>query len=456
MRHMLSTVSAPLLEDPAVPSGYGPAAIGEDTNAVLQDAVFASAAAASAANQPFAPDRFVSVNPDERIVAYFDMGGTPSSDPSHRKLAYALYATGWEVVLRNHFQPYVDAGVTRLSVHTPFGQRSYVIDPETGALVPAPGQWAYQFDAYFDAMEEVPDQNATRDFVSAWQDFLSSNAAAGHPLDVIMYIGSPRHDPDQVALVDDPEAWWSRAYDILEPLLQAGVRSIGFDGSAPATPEMLDSQLYDVLARPELRDPVRDARLIELVGDEPITVFLEAVPTRDSGRTDLPLLLLDWDYMRQDPTIEGQEKFLEHDRFTGEIIRIVRREQWLSNKALAAETILQDGHTAAISPGLFLKPANGGASTLDGFISMMNLPSLPTLVDLDPKDVNPETATFRITRGPKYGTLAPNRWYDDVFTYVPDPGFVGQDSLVYQVRDGSGKTATGKITFFVNVPVDTP
>jgi hypothetical protein len=136
------------------------------------------------------------------------MGGNPSPNPAHRNLGFSLHTLGWEEVLRQFYQPAVDAGVARILVATPFGQRSLVLDPVTGN--------------YFDAIEEVPNQNATRDFVSAWQDFIADNEAAGKEIDAIVYIGSPRHDPDMTALINTPAAWWDRAYDVLEPLFEAG------------------------------------------------------------------------------------------------------------------------------------------------------------------------------------------------------------------------------------------
>lgn len=446
-----------------------------------QGAAVASASAAAAAEDegPFAPEQIFSVNPDERLMAFYDMGGTPGQPPECRKLGFALCTRGWEWVLENFYQPVVDAGATRLLVSMPFGQRSWINDQ-----TPAPGQVNFQFDAYLDARVEVPNQNATRNFVPAWQNFFAANRDAGVDVDAIVYIGSPRHDPDQNELINTPNAWWDRAYDIILPLLRAGFRQIGFDAAARTLPGTLDYELLDLLRYPEKRDPVRDARLINVVGMERIEVYLEAVPIRDTLRTDFPVIAIDSHFMIQDPLRPGTENdiFFEHDRFTGEIIRILSRDQWdgvdgdgnvvEDEGLLATESILQEGHTTSVTFAFLLRSGNNGGETtdeefgglaridqtLDLFIDELFLPSLPTLIDLDPDDVNPDTVEYILPEAgspfaPQHGQLTPNQWHDDVFTYTPDPGFVGQDSFSYVVRDEeTGEQSVGQVDLYVNVP----
>lgn len=405
-----------------------------------------------------ADDLYLSVNPEDRIVASYDLGGT--YNPDGRNVGYAIDHTGWEVFIAERIEPLLDAGISRVELHTPFGQRSIIIDPVTGQITHPPGQWGFQFDAYLDAQVEAP--KLTEDFVSAFQEFFARHEGDGKVDDIIPYIGSPRLDGDQLALTGDPDAWWDRAYDVITPLLEAGFRSIGLDASATATPDTLDYDLHNVLRHPELRDPVRDARLIDIVGDERVEVYLEAMPLRSTGRTDFPLLVLDPDYTRQDPERPGphlefrQENFFEHDRLTGEVIRIVRHEQWQSEGHLPVERILLEGDVAAVSALHLTRTSLGGAETLDDYIAQMDLPSLPTHVDLDPDDLNPESAVYEILDGPAHGTLTPNRFHDDVFTYTPNPHFTGVDSFEYVVHDDSGGYATAVVTFFVNTPVVEP
>jgi hypothetical protein len=405
-----------------------------------------------------APDLYISVNPEDRIVASYDFGGT--NNPHARNIGMAVDRTGWEVFIENHLEPLLDAGVSRIQLLTPFGQRSLIVDPVTGEVTRPADQANFQFDAYLDAQVEVP--KVTEDFVSAFADFFARHEGDGKIEDVIPYIGSPRLDPDQVALVDNPDAWWDRAYDIVTPLLEAGFRSIGFDASARVTPDLLDFELHNVLRYPELRDPVRDARLIEIVGDERVEVYLESTTRRNTGRTDFPLLLLDQDYTRQDPESPGphlkfrQQNFYEHDQLTGEVIRVVRHEQWKAEGFLPVQRILLDGDVAAVTPTYFLRPKVGGADSLAEYIDKMDLPSLPTDVDLDPDDLNPETAVYEITKGPQHGTLTPNRFHGDVFTYVPNPYFTGVDSFEYVVHDEVGGMERAIVTFFVNTPVQEP
>jgi hypothetical protein len=431
-------------------------------------AVAASASAAAASSNLVSPDQSYSVNIEDRIVAFYDMGGTPNQPAHCRRLAFALCSTNWQTVIANHIQPDVNKGIKRLILSMPFGQRSWVESPPgSGNLVAAPGQVNFQFDAYLDAHNEVPNQNATKDFVPAWQNFFATNRAAGRNVDAIVYIGSPRHDPNQTALINTESAWWDRAYDIVLPLLRAGFRSIGFDASARTLPGTLDYKLLDILRYPELRDPVRDARLISLVGNERIEVYLEAVPIRLSERTDFPLTVIDTHFMIQDPTRPGDNnEHFGHDEFTGEIIRILFREQWQPVTAdgvttypgiVATETILDEGHTASASTSFFFRPQNNGdADNLEEFVDLLYedlAPAIPTLIDLDPDDKNPDTAEYQIITGPDHGQLTPHGTYGDVFFYTPDPGYAGEDSFRYAVSDEpSGQVGNGQVTLYVNVP----
>jgi hypothetical protein len=456
-----------------------PAVTAEDLGlAANQEEQVAAAAAASAsatadASTLVATDQIYSVNIEDRLLANFDMGGTPILIPECRKLAFGLCSKGWEAVLRDDFQPVVNAGIRRMLVLMPFGQRSWVLN-SSGQLVAAPGQIHFQFDAYLDADAEVPNRNATRDFVSAWQNFFATNRANGVNLDAIVYIGSPRHDPDQTALLNNSAAWWDRVYDIILPLLRAGFRSIGFDASAVVVPEISSGVpnpefvMHQVLRYPELRDPVRDARLINVVGNERVEVYLEAVPIRASGRTDFPLTVIDSHFMDQDPTLPGttNDIFFEHDQFTGEVIRIVTHSQWQQDPPapgeplpgiLAVENILFEGHSVSTAPAFLTRPQNnGGADTLEEFADLLFVgvsPSIPTVVDLDPDDRHPESAEYDFLIDPDHGQLIQNPWHEDAFTYSPDPGYVGEDFFTYVVRDPvTGEIDTGRVDFYVGVP----
>ncbi len=398
----------------------------------------------------FASSFEVEIDPRDRMLAFYSFAG--GTDPAIRKASYGVHATGWETFLEGNAQSVLDAGVNRMVFFMPFGSRSYVTDPDTGEVRAAPGQAMMQFDAYLDAQRELP--TLTDDFVESVRSFIDANTENGLLEEAIVYIGSPRLDPDQNVL--QGQQWWDRAYEILTPILDAGFRSIGFDASGPALPDTLDFQLHEVLRDPSLRDPVRDARLIELIGDDAVEIYLEASPYRATGRSDFRLMLYDYTWERQDPERPGshsewrRNQFFEHDEYSDEVVRIIRSSDFREQGSELLANALAEGNSIALAPGALV---GNGRWDLADVIENLDVPSLPTVIDLDPDDLNADDVQYQITFQPRHGTLTFNEHHADVFTYTPDAYFTGTDYFEYVVTNSEGASERAVVTLEVASPL---
>jgi hypothetical protein len=93
--------------------------------------------------------------------------------------------------------------------------------------------------------------------------------------------------------------------------------------------------------------------------------------------------------------------------------------------------------------------AHATNANLDEFVQELNLPALPTRVDLDPNDYNPEDVVYTITRFPARGSIELSPYEADVLVYTPNDGFTGTDYIEFKVSDGTHQ-ATGRITLQVD------
>jgi hypothetical protein len=77
------------------------------------------------------------------------------------------------------------------------------------------------------------------------------------------------------------------------------------------------------------------------------------------------------------------------------------------------------------------------------------------LIDVLNNDVDPDSSdvlTVTLLSGPSNGGAVVNP--GATFTYTPNPGFLGSDSLIYQIQDTSGATSTAAVTISVVFPSD--
>jgi hypothetical protein len=432
-----------------------------DLGALAQRLVSITASTPPGASRLFAPAQTVEVDVAARIGAYIDMGGS-NANPN-RQLSYAVDSRGWAPVRQSVLEPLAAAGVRRVELHNVFGRKSRIA--------------AMDFPIA-DELRALP--ALLGDFVSEFSEFYRRNPQ----IEGIAYLGSPYKTPALGTLESNPALWWDAVYDTLELIFQAGFKSIGFDasGSPNILHHPLDLLLHEVLMNPGARNPVRDRRLIALVGSRPVRVYYEATPKngtdprtgRYTNRSELGhnhMIITSYDYYLQNPesptTHASRKRHSERYGEMEEIAVMVRHEICTPTDPLlpranclnAVRSFLDEPYgnvTTLLSPRYLINlPGNQRAKghsaqpDLASFIRELNLTSLPVRVDLDPDDKNPVAAEFRVVRGPLHGTFQMSSDYADVLVYAPAPNFKGADYLDYSVSTADRSAATGRITFNV-------
>ncbi len=71
---------------------------------------------------------------------------------------------------------------------------------------------------------------------------------------------------------------------------------------------------------------------------------------------------------------------------------------------------------------------------------------LPITITLTASDVEGDSLTYSVVAAPQHGTLQGTA---PVLTYTPDPGYVGEDQLSFQVSDGQGNSNIAVVTIQV-------
>lgn len=343
-----------------------------------------------------------------RIVAKYSIAHS-STDYSQRLVGHGLTVGGWAPFIEDTIQPALDAGFTRIDLHNPFGR---------GA-----DDTFMAFDQYLDALVETP--KLTENFVELWKPITETG------VEVIAYIGSPRHDPIQVGLIDDPDAWWDRALAAVQPMVDAGM-SIALDASANATGDLLD------------------VALAEHLRDQGVRVYVEARPAADATHWfDYPLLLREATWENQSPELRsihvGRHAW-DHE-LTGEVVRIVddTADGDLDLDTLAR--VLGDGHSATISAKQLWHPKLGN-TTVEAMLDTLGVASLPTQISLQAPQTG-EALTYSIVSGPSHGRVDVHPENDSLVTYVPDAYYSGSDAFTFRVTDAEGTSETATITLEV-------
>ncbi len=365
-------------------------------------------AAESAENQ-LAHAQHIEIDGTSRIVAKYSIAHS-SNDYSARLVGHGLTVDGWAPFIAEEILPALDAGFTRIDLHNPFGR--------------GPDDTFMAFDQYLDALVETP--KLTEDFVELWKPITDSG------VEVIAYMGSPRHDPIQVSLIDDPDAWWSRALAAVQPLVDAGM-SIALDASANATGDLLD------------------VALAEHLRDQGVRVYIEARPAADATHWfDYPLFLREATWEKQSPELRpihiGRHAW-DHE-LTGEVVRIVDDADDGDLDLDTLARVLRDGHSATISAKQLWHPKLGN-STVEAMLDTLGVASLPTQISLTGPQAG-DALAYSIVSGPTHGQLDVHPQNDSLVTYVPDAYYSGTDAFTFRVTNADGNSETATITLEIH------
>jgi VCBS repeat-containing protein len=128
--------------------------------------------------------------------------------------------------------------------------------------------------------------------------------------------------------------------------------------------------------------------------------------------------------------------------------------------ALAAGETAQDtfmytltddnGETSTATVTVDLMGVNDAPEAADYSFILSENGSLSDDVSGNASDVDGDDLSFSVVSGPDHGQLTLNN--DGTFTYEPDEDFTGDDSFIYEVSDGNGGVAQGKIDISVVKP----
>ncbi|MFV2070154.1 MAG: Ig-like domain-containing protein, partial [Pirellulales bacterium] len=356
------------------------------------------------ADNQIAYSQTIQIEPRDRLIAKFAIAHS-STNVANRLVAWGLTETGWGPFVQDNILPALEAGFTRIELHNPFGR--------------GPGDRSMAFDQYLDAQVDTP--KLAEDFAKYWKPITDSG------IEVIGYIGSPHTNAEQVALIDDPTAWWDRALAAVQPLVDAGM-SIGLDASANEGPDSLD------------------AALAQHLRDQGVRVYVEARPAATSTQWfDYPIMVLlnTWD--SQSPEVNPGKigKHAWEYELTGEVIRIIRAN--FGEDVDVLKDVLAQGHTVTLNwrPDWPLKV---GDTTLDEVLEGVGITSLPTRIGLQSSNAGADPLTYAITSGPSHGSLTVHPQNDALVTYLPAPYYSGTDAFTFQVTDDQGRSETATVS----------
>lgn len=284
----------------------------------------------SAAEVAPAPISTEAPGPDEpwtvsiKSVVDFFIGGS-HSDPRRRLIGWNLIETGWRSLIDGRVEPYLQAGVTRLMLHNPFGT--------------LPGE-PMQLDQYLTALETPGFRMVTTGFVEAWKPIVDRG------VEVIAYVGCPRLDDDVQDLLETEGEAAALAYSIrcLQPFLDAGM-SVGLDAAAPAEAGSVTHQLAEWLRARGVR------------------VYVEARPPADQTHWfDYPVISTNVFWSRSDPEIHWDSQWgVRNADLREEVLRIhifdAPPEDWAGTEADYKRKVVREIQDAGDTP---IMPAGVG------------------------------------------------------------------------------------------------
>jgi hypothetical protein len=409
--------------DDALPSG-DPAIVAESQSILLSANTPDPPAAADAGDTdqtgdespPEAQSQSIVVDPRDRVVAHYSIGYS-ASNPETRMVRSDLIERGWEDFVATQIEPALDAGFQRIMLHNPFGIQ---VDSETGETQ------IMQFEQYQAAQQELP--ALAEGFVEAWQPITERG------VEVIAYFGAPHNSPAMQALESDMDAWWDRAWEALQPALDAGM-SIGIDNSAPrlaSSPTFL---------------------LAEALRERGVRVYTEARPHNTNPLWfDYPVVLRDITWTSSDPGISGNHpivysRFPRNDQLSGEILRLIRPNEEEDAQWSRLKQVLMDGNSATAYAQNVILPRRGNMN-LDELLEFAGVGSVPTHIHLAAS--GQVGVSYTIVAAPEHGSLTVHPGNGSVVTYTPDPGFSGTDSFQFVSRLGEQQSEAGTITLTVH------
>lgn len=98
-------------------------------------------------------------------------------------------------------------------------------------------------------------------------------------------------------------------------------------------------------------------------------------------------------------------------------------------------------------------PVNDAPVAIDDIYYVQRDSSIRENVGLNDYDVDGDVLTFRILELPKHGKIEFFDGMDGAFIYVPNLGFTGIDTFVYEVKDPEGLKDTANVTLYVQPKV---
>lgn len=345
----------------------------------------------------------------DHAIAWFTIGGATSYEP-YRKVLFQSDtppANFWS----SYFGPgsrwngnaILSRGFQRVLVHNPFGHSPFVTHSDgctDGGMV---------FDQYLNAQTETP--WLTNDFVSYWKPYVDSG------LEVIAYIGSLDEVDNldnascaQIALQNNSSAYWTRAFQAIQPFLDAGM-SIGLDASVATNNASFTYQM---------------AQRLRAMG---VRVYVESIPTRTNPHwAEFPFIIdndLWW--------FSTQPWAMPLSSMKSDIYRFIK---YPVQDAEVGKQVMRDGYTASANTSVPLRQAIPDATTSSFTLVLGN-----------------SNSTYRIVTNARNGTVS-QAGLAGTYTYTPASGFNGTDTFDFVATTNGTNAATTTVT--LNVYAELP
>ncbi|MBI4372204.1 MAG: hypothetical protein HY585_00565 [Candidatus Omnitrophica bacterium] len=271
------------------------------------------------------------ISPDQ-LVSWMTIGWS-DIQAVNRNVGWAIKKIGWKGFIEKYIKPQIDWGVRRIVLHNPFGtlpgeimQLDQLLHAKESGLT-----WLYE------------------GFAEAWRPY-TSGEYGGPPIEVIAYVGYADGDRDFKILRrgPDPNAWEDRAWQSLQPILDAGM-SVALDVGG-GTHSKENSMTY---------------QLAVMLRAQAVKVYIEPnPPAAYTHWHDFSVITFNklWKRMRPDtnPYRAGKGKLMgETIRFfdytNQDLPRGEKKENFNTWGISKIRDIMRQGHTVAISLGTISK-----------------------------------------------------------------------------------------------------